>query len=98
MKPCTRIEIVVEEPLARRFARKLQELGATGYTLIPRASGSGDRGLRRGDDPTGTASNCVFVVAVEDEETAQRIVDGVRPILSQSGGICLVSPAQMVKH
>ena len=96
MKPCKRIEIVIERPLARRMSETLDELGAPGYTLINRASGRGDRGRRRGDDPTET--NCVFVVACEDPDLADRIVEGVRPILSASGGICLVSDAMWVLH
>ena len=98
MKPCKRIEIVIEEALVRRMAEQLEVLGAPGYTLIPRASGRGDRGLRRGDDPTGTFTNCVFIVACNDEATVARIVEGSRPLLSRSGGICLVSDAFWVRH
>jgi hypothetical protein len=98
MKPCKRIEIVIERPLAQLMADLLSELGAPGYTLIDRASGRGDRGLRRGDEPTGTATNCVFIIAVKDEQSMLHIVDGVRPVLSRSGGICLVTDALWVKH
>ena len=66
MKPCKRIEIVIEEALTRRLATLLENLNAPGYTVIPRASGRGDRGVRRGDDPTGTMSNAVFVIAADD--------------------------------
>lgn len=96
MKPCKRIEIVIERPLAQRTARKLDELGAPGYTLIERASGRGDRGRRRGDDPTDT--NCVFIIACEDEALVRRIVEGVRPVLRKSGGMCLVSDAMSLLH
>ena len=98
MEPCKRIEIVIEEPLARRLAEQLAALGAPGYTLIPRARGSGDRGQRRGDEPTGTSTNCVFIIACSDEAVVQRIVDGIRPLLSRAGGICLISDALWVRH
>lgn len=98
MKPCKRIEIIIERPLARLVAERLDELGAPGYTLVPRASGRGDRGRRRGDDPTGTDTNCVFVVACEDESLVGPIVDGIRPLLSRSGGVCLVSDAFWIVH
>jgi len=98
MKPCKRIEIIIEQAWSRRMAEQLQALGAPGYTLIPRARGSGDRGLRRGDDVTGASTNCVFVVACDDEETVTAIVDGVRALLSRSGGVCLVSDAFWVRH
>ena len=98
MQPCKRIEIVIEEAQADRLAQKLEELGAPGYTLIPRASGRGDRGVRRADDPAGTLTNCVFLVASSDPATVTRIVEGVRGLLSRAGGICLVSDAQWLHH
>jgi len=98
MKPCKRIEIVIEQPLSRRMEQQLEELGAPGFTMVPRASGRGDRGFRRGDEPTGTSTNCVFIIACDDEDTVQRIVEGVRPLLSRSGGICLVSDALWLRH
>jgi len=98
MKPCKRIEIVIEQPLARRLAERLDELGAPGYTLIPNASGRGDRGLRRGDEVTDTFTNCVFVVACEDDAVVARIVEGVRSLIARSGGVCLVSDALWVRH
>ncbi|MEM9620361.1 MAG: transcriptional regulator [Pseudomonadota bacterium] len=98
MKPCKRIEIVIEQALATRTADLLTELGAPGFTLIDRASGRGDRGYRRADELTGTSTNCIFLIACDDEETLTKIVEGVRPMLSISGGICLVSDAQWVRH
>ena len=98
MKRCKRIEIIIEETLARRMAELLQEVNAPGYTMIPRARGAGDRGLMRGDDPTGAASNCVFIIACEHEETVTRIVEGVRAFLARHGGVCLVTDAYWVRH
>ncbi len=97
MKPCKRIEIVIEQAHAARLAARLEELGAPGYTQIPRASGRGDRGVRRDDDPSGTLTNCVFLVAC-DADTAARLLEGIRTLLTRVGGICLVSDAQWLRH
>ena len=98
MKPCKRIEIVIEQPLARRLAERLDQLGAPGYTMIPNASGRGDRGLRRGDEVTDTFTNCLFIVACDDDATVAQIVEGVRSLIARSGGVCLVSDALWVRH
>ena len=98
MKPCQRIEIVIEAPLQKRLAQLLRDLGAPGYTLIRRASGMGDRGLRRADDPTGSETNSVFIIACDEPEVVDRIIDGIRPMLSESGGMCVVSDAKWVRH
>lgn len=97
MRACKRIEIVIERLFTRRLVELLGQVGAPGYTLIPQASGQGDRGLRRADDPNDTQTNCVCIVAC-DEALASEIVEGVRPLLSEAGGVCLVSDALWVKH
>ena len=98
MIPSHRIEIVIEEPMAPELVRVLKELGVPGYTMIPRAGGSGDRGIRRGDELAGDSSNCVFIIACEDTELVGRITESVRRLLSRSGGICLVSECQSLTH
>ena len=98
MKACKRMEIVIEQALASRLGEALTEAGAPGYTFIDHAGGNGDRGLRRADEPTGTATNCVFVIACPDQETVDKIIELIRPILSRSVGICLISDAQWLRH
>ena len=98
MKACKRLEIVIEKPMAQRLADQLLESGAPGYTLLDHAIGQGDRGLRGADEPTGTETNVVFVVACETDADVEKIVEGIRPMLTRSGGICLVSDALWVQH
>ena len=49
MKPCKRLEIVIEKPLARRLTDTLIEHGALGYTILDYVAGRGDRGERRAE-------------------------------------------------
>lgn len=98
MRPCKRIEIVIERTQAQRIERVLTRAGATGFTVIQNARGGGDRGYRRADDVTDTDENCIFVVATEDESIWREIVDSVRPVLERFGGVCLVTDAQWVVH
>lgn len=98
MKSCKRIEIVIEAPLAQRLAGRLRQLGAPGFTLIPDVRGAGDRGERRGDELSGDSSNCLILIACDDQATVDRILEAVRPLLSSSGGVCLVSDALWLRH
>lgn len=98
MRPCKRIEIVIERTQAGRVERVLTQAGATGFTVIQNAGGGGDRGFRRADDVTDTDENCIFVVAVEGDSVWREIVESVRPVLERFGGVCLVSDAQWVIH
>jgi len=97
MQPCKRIEIVIEEPLLRRMLAALEEIGVPGYTVIRGVSGRGDRGERRGDDVTSVFTNCLVLVAC-DAELATQVANVVRPVLSASGGVCIVSDAQWLRH
>jgi hypothetical protein len=77
---------------------KLKKARVPGYTVIPRAGGSGDRGIRRGDELAGDSSNCVFIIVCEDEAQVERITEAVGPVLSRYGGLCIVSPCQALLH
>ena len=98
MKDSKRIEIVIEQPMAERMIEVLRKLDAPGYTLLRNVGGSGDRGTRRADELAGDSSNCLFLIACDEEAVVQRIVEGVRPLLSRFGGICLVSDCLWVQH
>lgn len=98
MKTCTRIEIVIETPLVSTLTTMLKQLGVPGYTLISDVRGFGDRGARRADDLSGESSNCFVLIACDDQATIEKILESVRPLLSRSGGICLVSDAQWLRH
>ena len=97
MKSCKRVEIVIEQALARRLAAALDDAGVPGYTLIRNASGRGDRGMREADEVTDTFTNCVFVIACE-ASLVEPLVERIRPMLVRSGGLCLVSDASWVRH
>ena len=98
MRPCKRIEIVIEEPMAPKLVELLDSLQTPGYTILPNAAGDGDRGVRRADELAGDSSNTVFIIASEDDALLHNIVEGVRPLLSRSGGICLISDALLLEH
>ena len=98
MKPCNRIEIVIETAMIETLTKMLQKLDAPGYTLLQDAKGAGDRGVRRADQLSGDSSNSVLLISCDDLQKVQDIVDSVRPLLVRSGGICLVSDAQWVRH
>ncbi len=98
MKACKRLEIIIEQVLSDRIIDCLIKLEVSGYTMIPAVSGRGGRGDRRNDDPAGTNTNCIIIVACDSEEEAVKVIETVRPILTRSGGLCLVTDAWSVKH
>lgn len=98
MQPCKRLEIVIEKAVAKKVVAALMEAGAPGYTMVDHASGSGDRGSRLADDPTGSSTNCLIILAVDTDEEVEKLTECIRPLLTRSGGICLISDALWVRH
>ncbi|MGD8977602.1 MAG: transcriptional regulator [Gammaproteobacteria bacterium] len=97
MKPCKRVEIVIEQAQATALLHVLDQIGVPGYTVLPNARGSGDRGLRSGDELTGVLTNSVIVIACQ-EEILEDILAAVRPAIQRSGGACLISDAVWLSH
>ncbi len=97
MMPVKKIEIIVDELEMPKVLKLLDDAGVSGYTVIKDATGKGDRGLRSGDDLTGVFANSYVMTACPGEQL-DLIVESVRPILKQRGGVCLVSDAQWIVH
>ena len=98
MKICKRIEIVIEKSMVPKLTALIKQLDLDGYTLIPEVRGSGDRGMRRADELSGESSNCLILIACDDQVKVEALLEGVRPLLVRAGGICLVSDAQWLRH
>ena len=97
MMPVKRIEIIVDELELPNVLKLLDAAGVSGYTVIKDATGKGDRGLRGGDDLTGVFANS-YVMTACPVEKLDLIVESLRHILKQRGGVCLVSDAQWIIH
>ncbi len=97
MQPVKRVEFVVDALEVPNLLSLLEQLGLSGYTVIPEVTGKGERGERRGDEPSGVFKNS-YVLTTCDASQLAELVEATRPILRKQGGICLVSDALWVKH
>ena len=97
MQNVKRIEIITDAIDMREVSRLLEEIGVNGYTIIRDVVGKGERGSQTGDDLTDVFKNSYLLTTCAPEQV-NTIVEILRPLLSQRGGICLVSDAQWVRH
>lgn len=95
MKPVKRIEIVIEEIELDNVIEELDRIGVVGYTIVPRAGGRGERGVRY--ESVQGLSNVLLTIACSEEQAA-KVIEAIRPILKRYGGVCLVSDALWVIH
>lgn len=96
-RPMKRLEIVVDTPNLDRLLSRLRDAGVKGYTVLPNASGLGERGTQRGDDPSGVSGNACVLVAIGIED-APKIIEATRAALRRTGGICLVTDCQWLEY
>jgi len=97
LKPIKRLEIVVESAQEYAVEGLISRSGIDGYTLMRDVAGHGHRGDRDADGLTSVFQNVCFIVAAEPD-AAERLLDALRPLLAESGGICLVSDAMWLSH
>ncbi len=83
-----RIEIVVEAQRIDALVR-IVEKHATGYTLVPGATGLGEHGFRE--------LGMVVLVTVVTEEHLDAIVEAILPSLNERANIVLVSDAMVLR-
>lgn len=95
-RPVKRIEMVLHQDIIEELTKKLDALGASGYTLIQDVLGRGERGLRSG---VGLgAFQYSYLLLVCEEAQVEPIIEMAQPYLKRFGGLCLVSDAQWVIH
>ena len=96
MQPLKKVEIILIAPELPKLQRLVEKLGLN-YTVFHHATGRGDRGIRADDDLTGVFTNiCLFTACKAEQLPA--LVEGVRPLLKKTGGLCLVSDVLSVTH
>jgi nitrogen regulatory protein PII len=85
-----RIEIVMEALRADQVTAWLDELGASGWTVVPVKAGRGRQGLRRGGVPGGILDNVVILCVVSDD-IAARIIERQEELLGAKPAIVTIS-------
>lgn len=96
MENVVRVEIITNGLEMREVTALLDEIGVTGYTVIRRVEGRGERGWQGGDQLTDAFENG-YVMTACDLPTAERIASALRPLLKRHGGICLFSEARLLR-
>jgi hypothetical protein len=83
-----RVEIVVETSRVQALIR-LIEPHATGYTLIPGATGVGEHGLRERE--------ITVLVTVVTEQHLDAIIQAILPTLSEQANIVLITDVAVLR-
>jgi nitrogen regulatory protein PII len=96
MEKAKKVEIVIDSIHLNHLLEKLQKVGVSGYSVFKDVIGMGERGMMAGDELTDVFKNS-YIFTLCDEETTNKVVEAIRPILKKYGGICTVSDVLWVK-
>ena len=97
MIPVKRIEIVVDAPHGPRVTELLERHGLRGWSRVSGVAGSGERGRQLGDEITGVSSNQLILTTCPAARL-DALLEELRGMLAQTGGMCLVSDALWLRH
>lgn len=88
-----RLEVVVDKHHEAAVLQVLRECGASAWTVLPRASGYGDRGTRSEDDLMGDLMN-VIIIVVDAEAAVRKYASAVGPVVKSHGGLVTLTPVE----
>ncbi|GAB4548913.1 MAG: hypothetical protein Tsb0014_43600 [Pleurocapsa sp.] len=94
----SKLVIVTEKVLLKKIAKIINEVGATGYTVVD-AGGKGSRNVRSSGQPSvsDTQSNIKFEVLTRDRDLAVKISDEVAAqFFDDYSGIAYICEAEVL--
>lgn len=97
MEKALRVEIILSESEIEELIQLLEDNEATGYTVFQELIGKGGRGVQDGLGLTNAFQNCMLLWICEPREFEQ-LIDQIRELLKSSGGLCMTSEVQIMKH
>lgn len=97
MEGIKRVEIIVDRSGLEEVLDLLESKKVSGYTVIEKVQGKGHRGVRDGLGLTDAFSNAMVIWYGRPEEF-NHLIDPLREVLSEAGGICAISDAEWLVH
>ena len=92
-----RIEILVDLPLLRRIRMLAQDVEIGGHTIQRVLEGSGEGGRWTDDRVTGGAGSKVVFSTIVDEESAERFLTVLEPLLEEYGLMVTLSTVEVIR-
>ncbi|MBC7390505.1 MAG: transcriptional regulator [Opitutaceae bacterium] len=97
MKNLQKVEIITEKRSIDFVIEMIEKCGVTGYTLIPKVTGKGKRGIKHGDDLNDVFVNSMLITVCE-EKIAEAIVKEIKVFLQDVSGVCIVTDVKYMVH
>lgn len=90
-----RIEVLVDRAQVNRVTAAIDEVGITGWTVLPVSSGKGREGGWREERVMGTDKS--LVVTIASLENAQQLAKSLSPILTSHGLLLTMWDVEVIR-
>ena len=90
-----RIEILADQAQVKRVSSIIDEVGITGWTVLPVTSGKGREGRWREERVMGTDKN--LVVTIASQENANALAEALAPILTSHGFLLTMWDVEVIR-
>ena len=97
MDALKKVEIVISSLDARQVIQAFEKEGHYAYTRIEEIKGRGERGHQDGTGLARAFSNDILIFVVP-KYLFDKVKEELREIMTEYGGICLVSEVQSLIH
>jgi len=92
-----KLEIFVEAPVLNRLLDALDQVGVSGYTVLPALGGRGAEGRWSREGQITTTNQVVQVVTITDETLADKALEAAYRVVARQIGIVSLSDVEVVR-
>ena len=92
-----RVEIIIEAVMERQLTNALNEVGVTGYTVLPVSGGSGRSGQWSREGQVGRAGGMVAVICIVRPERLDPLLEAAFAVVERHIGVVSVSDVQVLR-
>lgn len=92
-----RVEIIIEAVMERQLTNALNEVGVTGYTVLPVSGGSGRAGQWSREGQVGRAGGMVAVICLIRPERLDPLLEAAFAVVERHIGVVSVSDTLVLR-
>lgn len=93
----TRIEVLVDQALARRISTAADAAGIQGYVFLPVSHGKADGVSWSDDQISGGVTGKTLFLTVTSEAKAQALIASLRPLLDSHGLMLFLGQVEVIR-
>ncbi len=97
MHDARRVEVMIEAVMEKQITRALEEVGVTGYTILPVLGGSGASGRWTREGQVSRAFSMIAVICLISPHRLDALLEALFPVLDEHIGVVSVTDTHILR-